>query len=118
MKEKLEKVYELTIQLQELLADSVSPKDRDNTIDKLNQLIDERGQWMEKLSPPYTDEEKKLGEKIYELNLGVQEKMQLLFQEIKQEMAQVKRQKKTQQSYANPYKDLSTSDGTFLDRKN
>ncbi len=117
MMEKLEKVYQLTVELEKLLADPISAKEREEVIQKLNDLIEERGKWMEEISPPYTEEERRLGEKIYKMNIGIEEKMQQLFSEIKMEMAQMKKQKKSQQSYTNPYKDLSVSDGTFLDRK-
>ena len=73
---------------------------------------------MDQLNPPYTDEEKVLGEKIYSLNIGIESKMQQLFSDLKVEMKQVQKQKKTKESYTNPYKNVHTSDGTFMDSKN
>ena len=116
--EALEKVYELTRELTILLEQPVTSKTRDNVIQQLNELIEERGKWMEQLSPPYSEEEMKLGNKIAKLNPKIQIKMEKLFTDLKIEMKQVQQQKKSQQSYTNPYKNVSTSDGTFLDRKN
>ena len=52
MMEKLEKVYQLTVELEKLLADPISAKEREEVIQKLNDLIEERGKWMEEISPP------------------------------------------------------------------
>lgn len=118
MMANLNKVYEITLELKQLLVDKpVSSKERETVIEKLNELIEDRGKWMEQLSPPYTEEEKQLGEQIYQMNIGVQENMERIFADLKLEMKQVQKQKKTQQSYSNPYKHVSFSDGTFLDRK-
>jgi flagellar protein FliT len=118
MIDNLKKVYELTLQLEELFQKPITPKNREETIDKLNELIEERGKWMEQISPPYTEEERALGEKIYQMNIGIEENMQQIFTELKQEMKQMKKQKKSHQSYQNPYQHVSVSDGTFLDKKN
>ncbi|MCF3943448.1 flagellar protein FliT [Oceanobacillus alkalisoli] len=116
--EALEKVYELTKKLIMLLEQPVTSKNRDDVIQQLNGLIEERGKCMEQLSPPYSEDEMKLGNEIAQLNPKIQMKMEMLFTDLKTEMKQMKQQKKSQQSYTNPYKNFSTSDGTFLDRKN
>lgn len=116
--EVLKKVYELTRELTTLLEQPVTSKNRDEVIEQLNELIEERGKWMKQLSPPYSDEEMQLGNEIAKLNPQIQSKMQILFTDLKKEMKQMQQQKKSQQFYTNPYKNVSTSDGTFLDRKN
>ena len=118
MMSSLLKVYDVTIKLRELLEQDIPTKDREEVINQLNELIAERGKWMDKLIPPYTAEEKELGEKIYSLNMEIQSKMQQLFTDLKVEMKQVQKQKKTKESYTNPYKNVHTSDGTFMDSKN
>jgi len=118
MMTNLLKVYDVTIKLHELLKKATPSKDREEVINELNALIAERGKWMDQLNPPYTDEEKELGEKIYSLNIGIESKMQQLFSDLKVEMKQVQKQKKTKESYTNPYKNVHTSDGTFMDSKN
>ena len=111
-------VYDVTVKLKELLEQAIPAKDREEVITELNALIAERGKWMDQLKPPYTDEEKELGEKIYSLNMGIESKMQQLFSDLKVEMKQVQKQKKTKESYTNPYRNVHTSDGTFMDSKN
>ncbi len=118
MMDCLEKVFEITIELKELLERHITSQNREEIINKLNQLIEARGKWMEQLQPPYTAAEKELGEKIYSLNIEIQNKMQQLFTDLKLEMRQVQKQKKTNQSYTNPYRNVHVSDGTFMDSKN
>ncbi|MCM3740220.1 flagellar protein FliT [Oceanobacillus luteolus] len=117
MIDDLKKVHELTLQLQKLLEDPISSGEREVVIEQLNELIEERGKYMEHISPPYTDEEKHLGERIFRMNVDIQAKMQHIFSDLKLEMKRMKKQKKTQQSYINPYKNVSSSDGSFLDKK-
>lgn len=118
MMDYLEKVYVITIELKELLDQNITPKNREEVINQLNQLIEARGKWMDQLQPPYTEAEKELGEEIYNLNTGIQNKMQQLFTDLKLEMRQVQKQKKTNESYTNPYRNVHVSDGTFMDSKN
>lgn len=118
MREELTKVHEVTIKIKELLNQRISSKNREAVIMELNERIAERGTWMEKLNPPYTDEEQTLGEQIYSMNIGIEREMEELFSALKLEMKAVQKQKKSQQSYANPYKAVQVSDGTYLDSKN
>lgn len=118
MMSQLQKVYEITVELKELLDQDITSKNREQAIDRLNELIEARGKWMEQIQPPYSDEEKLLGEKIYSLNTTIQDKMQQLFKDLKLEMRQVQKQKKSKESYTNPYKSVHVSDGTFMDSRN
>lgn len=118
MMDRLEKIYEITVKLKQLLEQEITSKNREAIIQQLNDLIAARGKWMEKIEAPYTNEEKALGEKIYALNIGIEREMQQLFSDLKLEMRQVQRQKKSKESYSNPYKHVQVADGTFLDRKN
>lgn len=118
MRKALEKVYQLTIEMKHLFNFPITVKNREEVIEKLTGWLEEREEWMDKLSPPYTDEERELGEKIYQINVEVEENMQRLFGNLKVEMKKVQKHKKTQQTYSNPYKNLAVSDGTFLDKKN
>lgn len=118
MMNKLKSVYEITVELKELLDPVITAKNREEVITRLNELIAARGEWVEQISPPYSDEEKALGEEIYSLNTKIEAKMQLIFSDLKQEMRQAQQQKKSQESYTNPYKQVQVSDGTYMDSKN
>jgi flagellar protein FliT len=113
----LQEVYKITLEMKDLLEPPITSQTRESIIEELNRMIEERGRWMEQISPPYTEEEREFGERIYKLNIGIEEKMHQLFGELKIEMKQIQKQKKSQQTYSNPYKQVAVSDGTFLDKK-
>lgn len=114
---RLEKLYEVTMELKDLLDQPISSKNREDIIKQITVLIDQRGEQMEKISPPFSTEENEYGKKIIVLNQHIQSKMNQLFAELKQEMKNVKKQKKSKQTYSNPYKDVQLMDGMFLDSK-
>jgi len=114
---RVEKIYELTLQLDELLSQEITSKNRESIIEQLNDGLKKRGKYMEQLTPPYTDEEKGLGSKLIPLNEKIEKQMQEIFQGLKKEMKQLNKQKKSNQSYVNPYQHVQTMDGMFLDKK-
>ncbi|MFC4023848.1 flagellar protein FliT [Oceanobacillus longus] len=114
---RVEPIYEITMKIKTLLEQDITAKSRESVIEELNDLILSRGMYMEKLKSPYTEEEKKIGKELVLINNEIQKKMQILFADLKLEMRQVKKQKKSNQSYTNPYKHVQTMDGMFMDSK-
>ncbi|MGM8212559.1 flagellar protein FliT [Virgibacillus sp. W0430] len=114
---QLEQLYERTMELEQVLAQPITAKNRDEVIVVINTLINEREKCMENLRPPYTEEEKQLGKQIIERNETIKKKMDELFEHIKQDMKQVKKQEKSSRSYINPYGKFQTTDGMYLDSK-
>lgn len=113
---RVKPVFDTTIQMKDLLEKS-SAKTRDADIEQLNALIELRGKQLEQLTPPYNEEEKKLGQELIPINDRVQELMQSIFSELKKEIRQVKKQKSSNQKYINPYKNVQVMDGMYLDKK-
>ena len=72
---------------------------------------------MENLNLHFPLRNRSLAKKLVPINEDVQNKMQVIFTDLKTEMKQVKQQKKSNQSYTNPYKSVQTMDGMFMDRK-
>lgn len=114
---RLEKLYEVTLQLNDVISETVPPKSREEVIQKINQLIDERAIIMEKVTPPYSEDEKQIGKKIVDLNETIKEKMNQLFVELKADIKSVKKRKESNRSYINPYGRLKTTDGMYVDSK-
>lgn len=114
---RLQPIYDLTIELKNRLDEPISAKSREAVIIDLNRLLIKRGVEMENLSAPFSAEEQNLGEKLVPINEAVQKKMQVMFNGLKTEMKQVKKQKKSNQSYTNPYRSVQAMDGMFMDRK-
>lgn len=114
---RVEKVYDVTVQLKEILDQEVTSNIRESVIQQINELLEHRGSYLEELTPPYSDEEKNLGNKLIPINQSIEKQLQELFQQLKVEMKQFNKQKKSNQTYRNPYKDVQTMDGMFLDKK-
>lgn len=109
-------VYELTMHMLHLLQKR-HQVERHDVIEQLTHFIEKREQVLRKLSPPYSQDEIKIGRKIISLNKTIEQEMNALFTELKQDMKQTKRQRKSTQSYVNPYRSVQTIDGMFMDQK-
>ncbi|MBM7570232.1 flagellar protein FliT [Aquibacillus albus] len=114
---RMEQVYETTMELHQLLDGEKIKENRDGTIDSINKLLGKRSDLLKGIEPPYTDQEKEVGQQVVQLDRVIQSKMGMLFQTIKSEIKTVKKQKQSNQKYKNPYQNLSNFDGMFLDSK-
>lgn len=114
---RLEKLYEITIQLKEILDQEITSNERGAVIEQVNKLIDKRSVYLERVTPPFSEEESVIGKKLVLLNEEIQKRMLELFSDLKSEMKQVKKQRKSNMSYTNPYKNVKSPDGMFMDRK-
>ncbi|HLR08884.1 MAG TPA: flagellar protein FliT [Bacillota bacterium] len=114
---RLTALLEVTKQLEQVLDQPVNPQNRESIISAINTLVEKRSACIKKLVPPYTEDEKQLGRDIVQRNEWIQARMNTIFDELKQEMKQINKQKSSKQSYTNPYKHVQTMDGMFVDRK-
>ncbi|SET09729.1 flagellar protein FliT [Oceanobacillus limi] len=114
---RMKDIYDITLQLNEIVNQDITAKNRQAVIEQINQLIDKRGNAMHEAKPPFSAEEKLIGEKLIPLNKDIEAKMRVIFDDLKQEMKQSKKQKKSNKTYINPYDKVQTADGMFMDRK-
>jgi flagellar protein FliT len=114
---RVQPIFELTVQMQILLEDDIATQERKDVIDQLNMLLLERETFMEQATEPFTKEEIELGKKLVPMNREIEAKMEVIFSEIKDEMKQVKKQKQSNRKYVNPYENIQTIDGMFMDKK-
>ncbi|WP_092491973.1 flagellar protein FliT [Virgibacillus salinus] len=114
---RLQKTYKVTKQLEEVLNVNINGKDRNAVIEQVNHLVEQRGDLLSEITSPYSEEEKQLGKELVKLNEQIQEKMNNLFDDLKVEMKQVKKQKKSNRTYVNPYENVKTMDGMYMDSK-
>ncbi|WP_042222461.1 flagellar protein FliT [Oceanobacillus manasiensis] len=115
---RVKPVYDVTLRLEKVLSQETTPKNRETIIEQVNQLVELRGKQMEKVFPPFSNEEIQLGELLLGMNRTIEEKMESLFRDLKLEMKQVKKQKKSNRTYINPYEKVSSRDGKFMDSRN
>ncbi|WP_096269436.1 flagellar protein FliT [Paucisalibacillus globulus] len=114
---RVQPILEITEEMEKILEGDISNSDRQRVIDELNTLLVKRDSFMNHLSEPYSDEELALGNKLLPINQKIQQKMNLLFSELKLEMKQMKKQKNSNRKYTNPYENVQTVDGMFMDKR-
>jgi len=109
-------LYRITKELHGILSEPVPQEKREEVIEKVSALIDEREQLIPKLKPPFTEEERKIGAEIVQLNVFIDSKLDRLKKEIQMDIANQKKRKVTTTKYVNPYQS-APSDGMFFDKK-
>ncbi len=115
---RLTELHQITKELAKIFSEEITGKNREQTIERIDQLIAKRSDYLKQVTPPYSEAEKKLGKEIVRLNQYIEQEMQILFHDLKKEMHQLQKQKKSNESYIHPYKNLQSLDGRFLDSKN
>lgn len=114
---KVQKVYDITESIYQLLFNQEQQLEREQLIEQVNELIDQRQTEVEHLAPPYTEEEMKLGQKTIQFDKVINEKLTVLFKDIQDDIKEVQQRKSQTKSYINPYGKLKTTDGMYLDSK-
>lgn len=112
----LEEYYQVTKNAIVQLSEECWLEDRDAAIRSLDQLIDVREELQEKIKPPFTDEEKKIGQACVRLNEELNQLMTQRRTEVARDIHKVKQQKQTNDKYANPYESVIT-DGFYYDKR-
>ncbi|WP_404454287.1 flagellar protein FliT [Virgibacillus necropolis] len=114
---RLKALFEITKELEGVLNQPITSTNREAIIEQINLLIEKRGSLMDDVIPPFSEEEKMIGKKLVIMNEAIQSKMVEVLNVLKVEMKQLKKQKKSNHNYINPYKDVRTMDGMFMDSK-
>ncbi|WP_047980828.1 flagellar protein FliT [Ornithinibacillus contaminans] len=114
---RVEPIYEMTVQIEQLLNSEINSSTRPEVITEINSLLQKREKAMLQATEPFSNEELALGKKLLPLNEQIQKKMEMLFTGLKTEMKQIKKQKNSNRKYVNPYENIQTIDGMFMDKK-
>ncbi|WP_449537798.1 flagellar protein FliT [Ferdinandcohnia sp. Marseille-Q9671] len=109
-------LYRITKELHSLVIEIIQQEQRDEAIEKITSLIDEREQLISEVNPPYTEEERKLGTEIVKMNQFIDGKLELLKNEIQLDITNQKKRKQSTTKYINPY-NAGPADGMFFDKK-
>ncbi len=107
---KTKELYELV--QSESFDDSV----RDDVMDRLDQLLDERQLLLDQFTPPFSNEEKQLGQEIIEWNRVIESKLTSFQQLIQRDINGLSKKKSSVNKYVNPYESMQ-HDGMFYDKK-
>lgn len=115
---RMELLYDTTKQMVEELQKEYSDVDtRTEIISNINTLLEKRDAMLEKLTPPYTEEEEAIGKKIIEMDVIIKEKMDHIYKAVQDDLKHLKNKKDSNKAYLNPYKGMKTVDGMYLDNK-
>ncbi|MFD1361678.1 flagellar protein FliT [Lentibacillus salinarum] len=115
---RLQQLLVLTRELEDVLNGQVNAQNRDDIMGEVHELLDERKKLLDQITPPFTADERLTGQQTVALNEQIQQKMDALFDALKLEMKQSKKQKKSNRSYLNPYENVKTADGMYMDSRN
>ncbi|WHY71585.1 hypothetical protein [Fictibacillus enclensis] len=113
----ISRLLEITQQLSAHVMKGLPKEGREPYIQRVNVLLDQREALLEEIPAHFTEEEKRIGLDILQLNEGFEPELDRQLNEIKRDIM-LMNQKKTQSAhYANPYASVS-GDGMFFDKKN
>lgn len=113
----LEELIALTKHLRGLCMTQDSKQSRDDIIKEVHRLLDERSHIIPLVETPFSTEEMEQVKTFMRLNQETEEKMQTFLADLKHDMHTSKLQRKSNQSYVNPYNHIQTADGMYVDRK-
>jgi flagellar protein FliT len=110
----VKEAYKLTLKLQQEL--SQKEHDRDNHIQNIEQLLNDRDIAIKLIRPPFSAEEKELGRAMVKLNDSIGEKLREIRFNISKDIKTLKNRERGQYRYVNPY-GTTSHDGTFYDKR-
>lgn len=113
----LQKFHKTTVELIGIL-ESDQSKDRDDKINKINQLMEEREKLLGGISAPFSPEDEKLGEETAVLNEKLTKLMEKEKQMIQKDIKSLQHKKESSNKYTNPYESLAAQDGVYYDKRN
>lgn len=116
MTNRLQEIYTITTNMLQAL-NSLDKHNREQIINKVSEQIVAREVLINGIKPPYTEEEEMIGRKVNDLNVTIQERMEALYTQVKDDIIQLKQNKTSNITYINPYNKLKTTDGIYLDSK-
>jgi flagellar protein FliT len=113
----VQQVFDLTTKLINELQVLQRDELRDEQIERVEKLLQEREDLLQFVQPPYNVEEQRIGKEMVQLNTVVMEGLAQLKNEVKVDIQNLNKQKQHGQKYRNPYGNISI-DGMFLDKRN
>ncbi|WP_035427022.1 MULTISPECIES: flagellar protein FliT [Bacillaceae] len=117
MKNRIQPLYDITLELSEKLKGEIPADQREETISEINRVLEHRDTLIEGIASPYSEEEMETGRALLPINREVHDSLKQLLMRLRTEMKTVKKQKNSNHKYTNPYKQLANYDGMFLDQK-
>lgn len=119
MEQQIQQVLQVSARLYELLGNTTPEDERDVTIEKINELLDQRGVEIQKLQQLgfVMDTTNKSHVLLAELDKGIINRLNAVMSVVKQDLKNLQNSKKNEQQYMNPYSNVRVMDGMYYDKK-
>lgn len=115
IRESLTTWRSVTEQLVRLLDERAEEK-RDDVIEQMNALLDQREALQSSIQEPFTPEEKTFGQELLPLERILQAKLKVFTKDIRLDISEQQKKKVSIHAYMDPYSQVFR-DGTFYDKK-
>ncbi|SIS43039.1 hypothetical protein [Salimicrobium flavidum] len=112
-----QRLLQVNRDLESEINQKVTTQNRSAIMENVESLVEERGELLRELKSPETEEEMAILTEVRSKDGSMQRRLEFLFNELKAEMRNNKKQRKGKQSYTNPYANVATMDGTYVDSK-
>ena len=118
--ENIQQLLQVSAKLYQHLAAFPEDEQRDAYIEKMNGLLDERGNILEKMEQDgfQFDKQQKTHAMLFELDKGIRERLNKIIKVIQTDLKDLQNAKKHEQQYMNPYANVQVMDGRYYDKKN
>ena len=115
-----QQLLQVSAKLYQHLTNLPTEEQRDEYIEKIHQMLDERGILIEKMHNDgfQLDLVKKSHAMLAELDKGIRERLAKVMQSVQADLKDLQNAKKSEQQYMNPYANVQVMDGRYYDKKN
>ena len=100
----------------ELIETLQQENDRDEKINKIQSLLNQREELLKLIQPPFSPQEKEVGKQLIKLDQQVKRLMGEQKIDIMQDLKSARMKKQSNQKYTNPYESMGV-DGIFFDKQ-
>lgn len=112
-------LLQVSAKLYQHLTNTPKAEKRDEYIEKINSLLDERGQLIERMENDgfEMDQTNQSHLMLLELDKGIQERLGKVMKTIQEDLKTLQITKKNEKQYTNPYSEIQVMDGRYYDKK-
>lgn len=118
--QSVEQLLQISIRLYKVLGDIPSNEKRDEYIEQIHQLLDQRKVSIDRVVHEgfRFDEQNQMHCTLKELDKGILERLTKVMDSVKRDLANLQNAKKNEIQYYNPYANVRVMDGMYYDKKN
>lgn len=113
----LKELENVTERLATLVQEPFSANNRDQVLEQIDHLLNEREKLIKQINPPLSNDDQQLIKKIYEKDQEINLKLNHHFLNLKEGIHHMKMQRSSTGKYLNPYSNVTSNDGSYWDKK-